>query len=696
MKHTVMLIPIRVGVGLNAVAHGLVRAITNRGVNVGLFEPIIKDEEAIYGQKNYCLTESSAEKYLRHNNLDDLLEKVLVSFYEFEKNYDFCIVRGLIATLENPFVTEVNKAIAKALDAAIVFVSVPGTKTPEAFLDKVQSVVENYGGVKNQRVLGLIVNKIGAPVDKRGTIQFDLTQTSTSSSIEAYSKQLKSSPIFDSNFVLIGCLPWDDELVAPRVKDVASLLKAKVLFAGDMDERRVLKISLCARNVSHILSILIPGALIITAGDRVDVVLATALAALSGVTIAGLVLTGDYELSKETEKLCEAAINGGLPILSTAMDSFTTAATLNNLNLEVPLDDAKRWEFISDYIADRLDHEWVDQVLQIKLERHLSTAAFRYNIVESAKSAGQTIILPEGNEIRTIEAASACALREIAKIILLGNPDEIQGIANNRGITLNHNIRVMDPETIRDHYLEELVLLRKDKGLTQPVAREMLRDNVVLATMMLYLGEVDGLVSGAVHTTANTIRPALQIIKTAPANNLVSSVFFMCLPQRIMVYGDCAINPSPTAEQLADIAMQSAATAQKFGLVPKVAMISYSTGTSGSGVEVEKVRKATELVQARKPELVIDGPLQYDAAINPDVAAKKAPNSPVAGQANVVIFPDLNTGNTTYKAVQRSADVLSIGPILQGLNKPVNDLSRGATVEDIIYTIAITAIQAGS
>jgi len=302
-------------------------------------------------------------------------------------------------------------------------------------------------------------------------------------------------------------------------------------------------------------------------------------------------------------------------------------------------------------------------------------------------------VLPEGDEPRTVKAAAICAERGIARPVLLGNPDEIRRVAEQQGVILNDRVEIIDPVVARERYVPRLVELRKAKGITEVVAREQLEDNVVLGTMMLERNEVDGLVSGAVHTTANTIRPPLQIIKTAPGSSLVSSVFFMLLPDQVLVYGDCAINPDPNAEQLAEIAIQSADSATAFGIEPRVAMISYSTGTSGTGADVDKVREATRIAKEKRPDLIIDGPLQYDAAIMADVALSKAPNSPVAGQATVFIFPDLNTGNTTYKAVQRSADLVSIGPMLQGMRKPVNDLSRGALVDDIVYTIALTAIQ---
>jgi phosphate acetyltransferase len=315
-------------------------------------------------------------------------------------------------------------------------------------------------------------------------------------------------------------------------------------------------------------------------------------------------------------------------------------------------------------------------------------------LTELARSANKRVVLPEGNEPRTVHAAAICAERGIARCVLLGDPAEIRRVASAQDIVLPSNVEILDPRSIRANYVAPLMELRKHKGLTAKDAAEFLEDNVWVGTVMLSLGEVDGLVSGAVHSTANTIRPALQIVKTKPGAKVVSSVFFMCLPEQVVVYGDCAVVPDPDVETLADIAIQSADSAARFGVTPRVAMISYSTGDSGSGSDVDKVRAATRLALERRPDLLLDGPLQYDAAAIPDVARTKAPNSAVAGRATVFIFPDLNTGNTTYKAVQRSAHVISIGPMLQGMRRPVNDLSRGALVEDIVYTIAITAIQA--
>ena len=374
--------------------------------------------------------------------------------------------------------------------------------------------------------------------------------------------------------------------------------------------------------------------------------------------------------------------------------SYDTATRLYQLSSAVAADDLERIKHAIDYVAQTLDTNWLISHSKKDFEFRLSPAAFLYQLTEKAHAAKKRIVLPEGAEPRTVKAAAICARRGIARCVLLGVPAEVKEVARSQDIELPDNLEILDPTIVRSNYVNPLFEARKHKGLSAEMAASQLEDNVVLGTMMLSLGEVDGLVSGANHSTANTIRPALQIIKTKPNAKAVSSIFFMCLQEQVLVYGDCAVIPDPDAETLADIAIQSADSAAAFGIPPRVAMISYSTGESGSGVDVDKVREATRLAQKNRPDLAIDGPLQYDAAFIPEVAKTKAPNSPVAGRATVFIFPDLNTGNTTYKAVQRSANVISIGPMLQGLKRPVNDLSRGALVDDIVYTIALTAVQA--
>ncbi|RMF14585.1 MAG: phosphate acetyltransferase, partial [Gammaproteobacteria bacterium] len=425
-----------------------------------------------------------------------------------------------------------------------------------------------------------------------------------------------------------------------------------------------------------------------------DVLIATSMAALIGRPLAGLILTGNLQPDPRTLRLCQKAFETGLPVLSTHHDSYSTANLLSRMNTEVPVDDLERVERVLDAVASALDVRRLIEQVQVPRRQRMSPAAFRHDLSKRARAAGKRIVLPEGDEPRTVRAAAICQERGLARCVLLGKPGTIRSVAEAQGIELPDGIEIIDPDSVRQRYIAPMVELRRHKGLTPQMAEAQLEDNVVLGTMMLAQDDVDGLVSGAVHTTANTVRPALQLIKTRPDAKLVSSVFFMLLPDQVVVYGDCAINPDPNAEELADIAIQSADSAALFGITPRVAMISYSTGTSGSGEDVEKVRQATQLAKQRRPDLLIDGPLQYDAAANADVARLKAPNSPVAGQATVFIFPDLNTGNTTYKAVQRSANVVSIGPMLQGLRKPVNDLSRGALVDDIVFTIALTAVQA--
>ena len=416
---------------------------------------------------------------------------------------------------------------------------------------------------------------------------------------------------------------------------------------------------------------------------------------MNGAEIGAILLTGGYEIDDSIAKLCERAFETGLPIFTVNTNTWQTSLNLQSFSLEVPADDRERIELVQNYVASHIDTKWIDSlVADSERPNRLSPPAFRYLLTELARKAKKRVVLPEGDEPRTIKAAAICAERGLATCVLLGDPEEIRRVAAAQGVTLGTGIELVNPADIRELYVPRLVELRKNKGMTEVVAREQLQDNVVLGTMMLEQDKVDGLVSGAVHTTANTIRPPLQLIKTAPGSSLVSSVFFMLMPEEVLVYGDCAINPDPNPEQLAEIAIQSADSVKAFGIDPRVAMISYSTGTSGQGDDVEKVREATRIAKEKRPDLCIDGPLQYDAAVMADVAKTKAPDSPVAGKANVFIFPDLNTGNTTYKAVQRSADLVSIGPMLQGMRKPVNDLSRGALVDDIAYTIALTAIQA--
>jgi phosphate acetyltransferase len=705
MSHRIMLIPVGFGVGLTSVVQGLIHACQQKGINVGHFKPISQPSRNLLTNKKSTtnnltskITSSTSisltyvEQQMGDGKHDIVLEKIVGAFNDFEKKHDVVIIEGLIPTTRQPYAGRINRDVVQALSADIVLVAAPDNDSSEEFEDRLEVSAETFSGIKNKRLIGCIINKINSP-DKD---EYGLLPRENEFNSDYDLAPLINLSIFKNrHFDLLGTISWEMDLIAPRVIDISNYLNAEVLNEGDMSHRRIRSISFCARSVGNLMSHLQPSRLIVTPGDRTDIIIATCLSALNGTKVGALLLTNGYKPNEQVMALCQQALSAGLPMLSVPWDTWQTSRHLMNYNPETPEDDIQRHDKVKEYVAENLSAKWLQHLSEnVKQSNQMSPPAFRHKLTELARSANKLIILPEGTDVRTIKAAAICAERGIARCQLLGDKESIIRIAEQQGINLPEGLLITDPELIRDNYIAPLMELRKHKGLTEVVAKQELKDNVVLATMMLQLGQVDGLVSGAVNTTANTIRPALQLIKTAEGSSLVSSIFFMLLPEQVLVYGDCAINPEPTAEQLSDIAIQSADSAIKFGIEPKVAMISYSTGSSGVGADVEKVAKATKLAQAKRPDLIIDGPLQYDAAIIENVAKKKAPNSPVAGKANVFIFPDLNTGNTTYKAVQRSADLVSIGPMLQGMRKPVNDLSRGALVDDIVYTIALTAIQA--
>ncbi|WFQ79913.1 phosphate acetyltransferase [Xenorhabdus sp. SF857] len=708
MSRTIMLIPTDTSVGLTSVSLGVIRSMEQKGVRLSVFKPIaqprhtgsqdqttsiIRSHSSIHAAEP--LDMAYVESLLTTNKKDVLMEEIVARYHENAKDAEVVLLEGLVPTRKHPFAQSLNYEIAKTLNAEIVFVTALGTNSPEQLKERIELSRAEYGGSKNQNIIGVIVNKLNAPVDDQGRTRPDLSEIFDEST-KATITNVDPKTIFkNSPLPILGCIPWSFDLIATRAIDMAKHLKASIINEGAIESRRIKSVTFCARSIPNMLEYFRPGSLLVTSADRPDVLITACLAAMNGVEIGAVLLTGGYSIDDSIRELCERAFNTGLPVFTVKTNTWQTSLNLQSFSLEVPADDHERIEKVQNYVAQHISNEWIDSLAAASERPNLlSPPAFRYQLTELARQAGKRIVLPEGDEPRTVKAAAICAERGIAECILLGDPEEIRRVAAAQGVELGAGIELVNPASVRERYVPRLVELRKNKGMTEVVAREQLEDNVVLGTMMLEQGEVDGLVSGAVHTTANTIRPPLQLIKTAPNSSLVSSVFFMLLPEQVLVYGDCAINPDPTAEQLSEIAIQSADSAKAFGIEPRVAMISYSTGNSGAGSDVEKVREATRLAQEKRPDLIIDGPLQYDAAIMADVAKSKAPNSPVAGQATVFIFPDLNTGNTTYKAVQRSADLVSIGPMLQGMRKPVNDLSRGALVDDIVYTVALTAIQA--
>ena len=709
MQHTFLIAPTDIKTGLTSITIGLIRALDQLGLKVAVCKPVARLKGDPSTERTTQLMAhatgetlpspmslSHAQNMFSAGQNDRLMEEVIAIHRQMAKDADVVIVEGIDPDRSEPYTTKLNVEMAKTLDAEVILVSAPAGRSPAELNDHIDMAAKMYGGRSNPKLLGCVLNKVNAPKDpsrpmtaSEGSNLVNAIPTSTELALEQYRK------IETEHFKVIGLIPWEPSLVAPRLRDVSRYLNASSLNPEIGLNNRVNRISVCARTLPNMVNALQPGTLIVTPGDREDILLAAAVASANGVPLAGVLLTSNLDPDPRVFKLLQPAL-GTLPVLTVATDTYQTASQLSHMEYVAPADDADLIERIMDHAATYLDAGYLKERLQIDRLVRMSPAAFRYQLVNLAQQANKRVVLPEGEEPRTIQAAAICQQRGIARCVLIGQREKIEQVAESQGIILPDGLEILDPDEIRPNYIAPMVELRKHKNLTEPMAEAQLEDTVVLGTMMLALDEVDGLVSGAVHTTANTIRPALQLIKTAPNAKLVSSVFFMLLPEQVMVYGDCAVNPDPNADELADIALQSADSALAFGIEPKVAMISYSTGSSGTGSDVEKVRAATQTAQASRPDLLIDGPLQYDAATTANVAKSKAPNSKVAGQATVVVFPDLNTGNTTYKAVQRSANVVSIGPMLQGLAKPVNDLSRGALVEDIVYTIALTAIQASA
>lgn len=684
--------------GLSSISIALLHALDTQGIKASFFKPVAPYKAGEVERSTQLIKQTyplnppqpmplkQAQQLISTGQLDRLLEDLVGLHHIATAGTEVTIVEGLVPDRSQPYTAKINAEIAKALNADVILISSAENKTASEIQEDVNMNASVFGGFKRGNIIGAIVNKYCTP---------DQSHFMFSNSGETDAERLSNCPVITlDNCRLLGAIPWKRDLISPRTLDIARQLNASVIHAGDIETRRVKTISMCARTLPNLLERFNAGTLIVAPGDRLDIMVTCALAETNGTPLAGLILTGDIMPSDEAMALCQKAISNGLPILTTPSDTFLCASQLDKINTEVPEDDLQRIDLIRAHISEHIDVQGLLSAINAPHTARLSPAAFRFQLVERSRNDIKRIVLPEGEEPRTIQAATVCHNRGIAHCILLGKEEVIKQVAQAQGIELPEEIEILDPNHIREDYVPSMVELRKHKNLTAPMASAQLEDNVVLGTMMLALDHVDGLVSGAIHTTANTIRPAMQLIKTAPAAKLVSSVFFMCLPEQVLVYGDCAVNPDPNAEELADIAIQSADSARSMGIEPKVAMISYSTGASGTGSDVEKVKEATAIAQKLRPDLIIDGPLQYDAATTASVAQSKAPNSPVAGQATVLIFPDLNTGNTTYKAVQRSAHVISVGPMLQGLRKPVNDLSRGALVEDIVYTIALTAIQA--
>ncbi|MCM5558036.1 phosphate acetyltransferase [Pleomorphomonas sp. JP5] len=672
--------------GISSVALGLVRAFQREGFDVGFAKPVADPESypdgldrSVHFARSLLglntpdpIPAERAEEMIRTGNLFTLLEEIVELVEEARGNRSMVVVEGLLPSTTHPLTIDLDIAMGRSLSAEIIPV-VPGLDAT------VKSIVGDLADAQHRFLAegrpfaGLIVGRA-----RGGDVK-----------AEEFAKALEAAKI---GVPVLAVTSDEPALNAPRLVDVAGDLGFGILRPGDIKKARVGEIVIGARSPDKVVKALKPGTLVVTPGDRSDIIITTTLARSSGMPIAGLLLTCDEPMAPSISEFLSPRF-GDLPVLTTELQTYDVAVRLNSMDRRVRHEDAERMEKLLEHVADHIDLTPLAPATARSNGGLMTPPMFRHRMIQEARAANRRIVLPEGDEPRTIKAAVICTQKRIARCVLVGDPKAINDVAVSHGIELPPELEILDPAKVRGSYVAPMVELRKSKGLTPPQAEAQLEDNVVLATMMLAMGDVDGLVSGAVHTTASTVRPALQLIKTAPGNSIVSSVFFMLMPDQVLVYGDCAINPDPSADELAEIACQSAESARSFGIDPRVAMISYSTGTSGTGSDVDKVRAATLKVMENRPDLLIDGPIQYDAASVESVGKQKAPGSPVAGHANVFVFPDLNTGNTTYKAVQRSANVVSVGPMLQGLRKPVNDLSRGALVDDIVYTIALTAIQ---
>lgn len=664
MSRSIMLVPTGKADGLFVASLGLVKALKDKGVKAEVFRPL--DACKNTGANcccSYSLSKCEAVKYIANGERSELVEAILANYNRLLKDTgaDVVVVEGLVADRFDQH--ELNAEICHALDADIVPVSLGRCKKA---MMSVKIALTPFGSAAENRVLGGVLLNDDAPRDAKGQKKLVLggDKPCCEGACEAAPQAGQScSANGKCTCTMLANIPYCPKSYSLRASDIAKLLEDAVL-AGDANAR-VTGVAFCP-----------------AAATENDILLTAQVP--SETKAAVVILCGGVQDSAGKATIC------------TKSSVWAVAETLSNLPPILYVDDKERAEIAAAHAASCFDAAFVDS-LAVKVEKAfplLSPAAFRYKLTELARAANKRIALPEGDEPRTVCAAAKIAAAKIAVPVLYGKKDKILKVAEEQGVSLAEGVEFIDPDDIRENYVARLVELRKAKGLTEEDARKLLADDVFLATMQLESNEVHGLVSGAVHTTANTIRPALQVIKTAPGSKLVSAIFFMLMKEQVYVFGDCALNLNPNSDELAEIAIQSADTAKAFGIDPRVAMVTYSTGTSGKGPDVDLMTEATKKAQELRPDLVIDGPLQYDASVMADVAAQKAPGSKVAGKATVFIFPSLSTGNTVYKAVQRSANVVAIGPMLQGLRKPVNDLSRGALVDDIVYTVAITAIQA--
>ncbi|MEP1490279.1 MAG: phosphate acetyltransferase [Algibacter sp.] len=679
--------------GKSVVVLGLMRMLLGKTAKVGYFRPIIEDLEAgemdnhintvishfdidINYKKTFAYTRSQVLDLYNQGKSGEVIDEIIKKYKYLEERFDIVLVEGTDFSHENSSLElDINILISKNLGIPVIIVSQGDKKDIKEIVDSVQLAHDTFK--EEVDVLSIMTNKID--IDNILILKNELN------------KRI-------SNGTDISVIPKIKSLANPTIKEIVKALDAKVLFGKGMLNNPVENFGVGTMQLRNYLTHIKEGSLVITSGDRADIILGALQANVSKnyPKISGIVLTGGLLPEESILKLIDG-LSSVVPIISVNGGTYSVTNAIGKIRSRIYAENAEK---INTSIATFEKHVDTDKLADklIQFESDIFTPRmFQYNLLQRALKDKKHIVLPEGYDERVLRATSKLINAHVVDITLIGEKEKIQERIERYDISLNiDDINIVSPTESEhfDDYVNTLYELRKHKNITLGMAKDMMTDVSYYGTMMIYKGHADGMVSGAAHTTQHTLRPALQFIKTKPDVNIVSSIFFMCLEDRISVFGDCAINPNPNAKQLAEIAISSAETTIDFGIEPKVAMLSYSSGASGKGADVEKVREATEIVKQQAPNIKIEGPIQYDAAVDMRIGKSKLPDSEVAGRASVLIFPDLNTGNNTYKAVQRETGALAIGPVLQGLNKPVNDLSRGCTADDIYSTVIITAIQA--
>ncbi|XDE62604.1 phosphate acetyltransferase [Arthrospira platensis BEA 1257B] len=693
MAENLYIATIEPGSGKSLVVLGIIELLSKRIQKLGFFRPIIRSHttpdrdiqlvrsrlhQALPYESYYALTHEEAQNLIGEGRYDEVIKQVIEKYKAVEQDCDFVVCEGTDFTdIASAFEFDFNVRFANHLGCPILIVASGSGKTP------------------NQLMSALLAER-EAFIEEGCAIAATVVNRVDNHNVPGIMEQLTTLWKFPDPLFVI---PEEPILAKPTVAEIAQKLGGQQIYGPSDDRlnREVFDLRVAAMQVPNFLKYLKEGSLIITPGDRADIILACAVAATSEnyPNIAGIILSGGLELPATIQSLIDGCPHWAVPMITVKTDTYETAMNVDRVHGAITPDNDRKIASALGLFETHVNLGQIEERIQVSRPSRMTPIMFEYQLIQRAKANRQHIVLPEGREDRILQAAEILWRRGVADITLLGSEAEIRGRIAALGLNLSQ-VQIIDPARSPwyEDYAETYFNLRKHKGIAKDGVYDVMLDVSYFGTMMVYKGHADGMVSGAVHTTGHTIRPALEFIRTIPGTSIVSSVFLMGLEDRILVYGDCAVNPNPNPQQLADIAISSALTAQMFGIEPRVAMLSYSTGESGQGEDVEKVKQATIIARQLRPDLKIEGPIQYDAAIDESVAKTKLPDSQVAGRATVFIFPDLNTGNNTYKAVQRSANAVAIGPILQGLKKPVNDLSRGCTVTDIVNTVAITAIQA--